>query len=487
MQFENYISYDGLGLADLIQKGETTQQEICDTAINIIEQLNPTLNAVIDLWPEEFRNIPSASTPFHGVPFLVKDLVLQKKGQPLEMGSRLAKGFIPDQNSSLMDAINKLGFTTLGKTTTPELGHGCTTESVATGPTRNPWDTSRSSGGSSGGSAAAVAAGMVPLAHANDGAGSIRIPAACCGLLGLKPSRGRVSAGPAVSEGLFGMGVELGITRSVRDMAALLDGVSHPAPGDPFIIYQPDKAYSQSIREKLEPLRIGFTTTPWYEAPVNAEVKQRVQDAAALCAQFGHHIEEATPQFDYSLMRDACIKAWASGIATWVDGLSQATGRAIDNTTLETATLAMYHYGKSLSASDLLSALGNINQVCRSVGTFFDDYDMLLTPATANVAPLLGTYNQNGPWVNHEDWFDHKGKFPPFLALFNVTGQPAISVPFGLSSEKLPIGVQFVGRFGREDQLLTLAAEIEQAKPWLPDLNTMQRELWTTQQTVNKS
>ncbi|MBW7837823.1 MAG: amidase [Sphingomonadales bacterium] len=493
MKFTDYIEYDATGIAGLIARKEIAAQDACQASLLAVGRLNTILNAVVEVWADEVpptgnrisSTATSVYTPFQGVPFMVKDLVLQRRSRKIEMGSRLAKGLTAQHNSFLMDIIDSLGFVTLGRTATPELGHSCTTESVANGPTRNPWNLDHSAGGSSGGAGAAVAAGIIPLAHANDGAGSIRIPAACCGLLGLKPSRGRVSAGPDTAEGLFGMGVELAIGRSVRDMAAFLDGAAKPMPGDPFVIMKACDSFQAVIKRPPPRLRIAFTVTPWYEAPISTEIIQETYNAAALCAELGHTVEEASPSFDYHTMRAACIMSWASGIKKWADSLAAASGRQINQDTMEAATLAMYHYGASLTASDLLKAMDGLNAVSRAIGPFFETYDVLITPTTAQPAPQLRTYDQNRAHITHDQWFDHKGKFPPFLAAFNVTGQPAMSVPLGMSKAGLPIGIQFVGKFGREDTLLALAAQLEQSRPWQPQLLRMQRALWEKADQLN--
>lgn len=477
MNVEEYMQYDGAGLATLVRKGDVKASELSELALGVIETLNPVINAVLETWRDEA--VPASSEePFAGVPFLIKDILIQRAGRRSELGSRLGIGNVAATNSFLMDRFDALGFHTLGRTTTPELGHGPTTEPLVNGPTRNPWDISRMAGGSSGGAGAAVAAGMVPIAHGNDGAGSIRIPAACCGLVGLKVSRGRISAGPGSAEGLFGMGVELALTRSVRDTAHVLDGVAGPMAGDPFVIRQPSHSYVQAIEQAPRRLRIAVTTKPWYDAPVDREVADAVERTAQLCRELGHEVIEASPSFDYGAMRDACIKLWAAGMSRWAGQLGLATGRPLDETTLEAATLAMVRYGSTLSSSQLLQALDDVNGVCRAVGPFFDDYDCLLTPTTAQTARPIGTFDQNRAVPDQEDWFDRKGRFPPFLALFNVTGQPGISLPVAQDGEGLPIGVQFVGRFGHEEDLLMIARQIEEALDWERRLIGQQRALW---------
>jgi amidase len=463
MTFEDYQAYDALGLAELIRRKAVSREEIQATALDAIERLNPRVNAVL----ETFEGEPAAADgPFAGVPFLVKDLVLHRRDGLLEMGSRLARGLRTPGDTFLMERFRAAGMVTLGRTNTPELGHGCTTEPVANGPTRNPWNPAHMAGGSSGGSAAAVAAGMVPMAHGNDGAGSLRNPAACCGLFTVKPSRGRITLGPDSGDALFGMGCEGVLSHSVRDSATMLDCIAGAAPGDPYVIPTPRHPYAREIERDPSPLRIAVTTDAWSGAPIGEESKAATWNAARLCESLGHHVEEARPDFDYADYRRANIDAWAAGMVTWVDGLAAVNGREPGDDTLEAATLAIYRHGKSLTASQLLAVPAVMNRISRTVGGFFETYDLLLTPVTATPAALLGTYDQNAPGITPEQWFDHKGSFTPFLALFNLTGQPATSVPLYQATNGLPLGVQFAAGFGREDQLFSLAGQLERALPW---------------------
>lgn len=465
MNFKEYRRYDACGLSDLVRKGATTANQLAGLALAAIDEFNPRINAVIETFDGELRHSDS-SGPLYGVPFLAKDLVLHRAGGLLEMGSRLARGMVTPTNTELLLRYRRAGLNLVGRTTTPELGHGCTTEPVLTGPTRNPWDLTRMAGGSSGGSAAAVAAGIVPAAHANDGAGSIRIPAACCGLFGMKPTRGRVSLGPDAGEALFGMGIEHAVTRTVRDSAALLDAAQGPAVGDPYVIPGPPQRYSQAVTMPPPALKIAVATRTWSGAPVEREVIEAVESTARLCESLGHRVEEASPQFNYAEFREACIRGWAAGMTMWIDMLSTATGRVPGPDYLETATLSAYEFGRSLSAKQVLEVPSMLNRICRAVGPFFETYDMLLTPTTSRPAQPLGTYDQNAAGLTTHAWFDHKGSFAPFLALFNVTGQPAMTLPLASSASGLPIGVHFAGRFGEETQLFQLASQLEAARPW---------------------
>lgn len=483
MNLQEYINYDALGLADLVKRGEVTAAELQHCAMQGIESLNSELNAVVEIITPADRMIqtPVIDAGLYGVPFLIKDLVLHRAGGKLELGSRLARGMVTPHDTALMAGFRRSGLVTIGRTNSPEFGHSCTTEPVLNGPTRNPWDTGCMAGGSSGGSAAAVAAGIVPAAHANDGAGSIRNPASCCGIFGLKPTRGRVSPGPDYGDPLLGNGVELAVTRSVRDMAAILDAVSGYVPGDPQIAPPPKESFSAAMRRESGRLKIAFTTTTWSGTAIDKEVAEATRRTAALCESLGHSVEEGSPQFDYEQFRAASIKAWAIFIAAGAIGLSKLGGRAISTETLESATYAMCRYGESLSGLDLIDAMAAFNRVSRQVAPFFSDYDLLLTPVTAKPPQPLGTYNQNAAGLTPESWFDRKGAFTPFLAIFNCTGQPAMSVPLQWSDAGLPLGMQFVGPFGREDLLLNFARQLEQAQPWFQ--KHPRTSLWLTTKT----
>ena len=340
------------------------------------------------------------------------------------------------------------------------------TETVADGICRNPWDLSRSPGGSSGGAAAAVAAGIVPLAHANDGGGSIRIPAACCGLVGLKPTRGRVPIGPGAAEGLSGFGIEFAVTRSVRDAAVLLDAVQGPGVGDPYVIAPPVAPYASALERPPGPLRIAVATGAWSGVPVDAEIRAAVEAVARACESLGHGVEVARPPLDAAAFARANTDLWSASIAHWVVDLCAATGRQADDSTLEQSTLAVYEHGRSLSAVDLLHAEDVFNSVNRDFGRFFQQYDLLLTPTTAQLPWPVGRHASDGGSYTAPGWTDHVFSDAPFTAAFNCTGQPAISLPLARSATGLPIGIQFAARYGREDLLLSLAAVFEQSMPW---------------------
>ncbi len=468
MNASEYLQYDALGLAALVRNGEVTAAELAACAAAMVEQWNPDINAVLEMFADVDAILSDAprGAAFSGVPFLIKDLVIQAQGRLNEMGSRLGAGLVAQADSDLMTRFRRAGLVTLGRTASPEMGYNVATETLQAGICRNPWDLSRSPGGSSGGSAAAVAAGIVPVAHANDGGGSIRIPAACCGLVGLKPTRGRVPIGPGSAEGLYGFGIEFALTRTVRDAAALLDAVQGPGVGDPYVIPAPATSYSLSSQRPPGSLRIGFSAEAWSGVPVDPEIRAALLAVARACEDMGHRVEEARPPLDAEAFARANTDLWSANIAHWVTDICAATGRPANHSTLEQSTLAVHEHGMSLSAVDLLHADDMFNRVSRDFGRFFVDYDLLLTPTTAQLPWPIGQQASDGGDYTARTWTDHVFSVAPFTAVFNCTGQPAIALPLARSAGGLPIGIQFAAGFGREDRLLALAAVFEQAMPW---------------------
>ncbi|MEQ9397039.1 amidase [Haliea sp.] len=467
MDVAEYLQYDGLGLAQLVRSREVTAAELADCALALATDWNPRINALVEVFDDVAASLAAMppDAAFAGVPFLIKDLVLQAEGRRSEMGSRLGQGLVAPADSDLMARFRQAGLVTLGRTTVPEMGYNVATETVACGATRNPWDVSRSPGGSSGGSAAAVAAGIVPLAHANDGGGSIRIPASCCGLVGLKPGRGRVPIGPGAADGLGGLGIEFVLTRTVRDCAAMLDAVQGPGIGDPYVIAPPDRPYAESLQLPAG-LRIAFTAEPWSGVPVDPEIRAALEAIARLLADMGHQVEEAAPALDGDRFAEANTDLWSAHIAHWVVDICAATGRKADSDSLEQATLAIHEHGLRLSAVDLLHAEDYFNRVSRDFGHFFTRHDILVTPTVAQLPWAIGEHASAGGNFTARSWTDHVFREAPFTAVFNVTGQPAISLPLGRSESGLPFGIQFAASQGREDLLLALAARLEQARPW---------------------
>ncbi|MBM4186351.1 MAG: amidase [Gemmatimonadetes bacterium] len=469
MNPSEYAALDGIALAELVAAGHVTAAELADVARAAIDQVNPQLNAVIgplDAVADDAIRHPRRG-PFSGVPFLIKDIGMHYADVPHEMGSRFAKGFRFPHDTELALRFKQSGLVTLGRTNTPEFGCNASTEPVANGPSRNPWNLAHSTGGSSGGSAAAVAAGVVPFAHANDGGGSIRIPAACCGLVGLKPSRGRMPAGPDSDDLIFGMGVELVVSRTVRDTAAVLDATHGPDVGARLFLPSPAAPYRRLIDRPPSRLRVAFTrTSPDGAVPMDPECRRGVERTAALLEELGHLVEEASPVFDHQA---ACLNFLDLAAAFFGGGISlieQLTGRTPSRENLEATTFGVYQYGRDLTAFQLGGAFARINQLARQMGAFFSRYDLWLTPTMAVPPVKLGVMNA-AEELGAPEWIVKILSLAPFTAPFNATGQPAISLPLHHGEDGLPIGIQFVARLGDEASLLQLAKQLEDAAPWI--------------------
>jgi len=466
MNLNEYVTYDGIGLAQLVATGEVTSAELAELAIAAVQQVNPQINAVIEHWSP---TVTEGTGPLAGAPFLIKDLAITSAGRRVELGSRLAQGLVAESDSYLMQRFNAAGLATLGRTTTPEMAFSTETESVLQGPTRNPWDTRLSAGGSSGGSGAAVAAGIVPVAHATDAAGSIRVPASYNGLVGLKPTRGRASNGPALDEVFAGFGVQLGLSRTVRDSAALMDIVQGYAPGDPYYTAAPAEGFLAQVGRDPGRLRIGLLDTPWNGAALDPEIAEATLAVARELEALGHRVERVTAPLGTSW--DSFVQAnahiWCATLVRWIDGLAAATSRPIDLSTLEPATLACYAYGLQARAVEFAGALEVRNLIARSVAGWFDDFDVLLTPTLPRLPHALDTYSRGAQTMDGLQWTARVFEHSPFTPVFNVAGTPAMSLPLAMSRQQgLPIGLQFAARFGAEEVLLRLAGQLEQALPW---------------------
>jgi amidase len=403
------------------------------------------------------------------VPFLLKDLSCHSAGHPFHEGMAFLKerGWTEPEDTALAARFRAAGLVVAGKTNTPELGILPTTEPLAYGPTRNPWDLSRSTGGSSGGSAAAVAAGLVPVAHANDGGGSIRIPASECGLVGLKPSRGRVTSAPEFGDVMGGLTCEHVVTRSVRDTAALLDAVHGMAPGDPYTAPEPTRPYLDEVGADPGSLRIGaMTAAPLGQVAVHADCVRAVDEAAALLESLGHAVEASHPAaLDDPDYTGHFITNWAAGAAWNLDYWSRRTGVTVTEVDVEPLTWALAGLGRASTAAEWLWAREWLQANARAMaGWWADGFDLLLTPTIAEPPPPLGTFDS--PADNPLHGLFRAAELVPFTPPFNVTGQPAISLPLHWNDDGLPIGVQLVAAFGREDVLLRVAAQLETARPW---------------------
>jgi amidase len=469
LSLKDYSSYDGTGLAQLVARKEVSPKELADVALQAAELVNPKLNAILCTLPEQAAGEISGGLPagpFTGVPFLIKEIVLHAKNVRCEMGSKLAQGFVAPEDSELMARFRRAGLVLIGTTQTPELGYNPTTETTLFGPVHNPWHPGHSAGGSSGGSAAAVAAGVVPIAHANDGGGSIRIPASCNGLVGLKPTRDRIPTGPDYADPLCGLACEFAVTHSVRDAAALLDAVAGPDSGASGHPEPPNRPYREEVGAAPGPLRIAWTTTPASGEKIDPECVKAVHETVKLLEGLGHTLIEDRPTYDWDAFLDNVHVIWTAFTAMSVDALSAAFNRKPGPDNLEAVTLACYEDGKRFTAVDLLKAMDHGNIVSRQVAAFFDRVDLLLTPTISRVPAPLGELDQNRAGMTAREWTRQVFTYVSFTPLFNTTGQPAISLPLHWSASGLPVGVQFAARFGDEASLIRLASQIEQAQPW---------------------
>jgi amidase len=463
----DYAAADATDLAELIRRGEVSAAEVLDAFWRAVEACNGTLNAVTRPLPA-YANAAIAqldpSQPLAGVPIVLKDEYQHLPGVPTEHGARISRGFVAARKSELVARMERAGLVVVGKSNLPEFGASVTCEPVAHGICRNPWNLDRTSGASSGGSAAAVASRMVPLGYANDGAGSIRIPASCCGLFGLKPSRGRIPTGPHAAELWNGLVAEHVLTRSVRDSAAVLDAVHGADAGAPYAAPPAPASYLQALQRPPGRLRIGIATAPPAGGVAHPDVVAAATAAATLCEDLGHAVEWASPAHDAVAMNAAIGDLLALHLAHGVDELSLATGITAGPDSVEPANWALAERARRWPATKLLQLQAVFNSVCRDAAPFWERYDLWLTPTLGlppvphgHITPLLGD-----PDLYLQRWFE----FCPFTPLANVLGAPSMSMPLHHGRDGLPAGVCFTAAFGREDLLLALAAQLEAALPW---------------------
>jgi len=466
------LTLDGIGQADLVASGAVSPEELVGAAIERAEQVNPPLNAIIHEFFDEALSAAAGDLPdggFRGVPFLFKDIGASMAGQPLCIGNRVLKEIEMKAplDTSLGEKFVRSGLVTIGKTNTPEFGILPTTEPVAFGPTHNPWDVGRSPGGSSGGSAAAVAAGIVPIAHANDGGGSIRIPASACGLVGLKPSRARVSQAPYVGDSMSGLVSEFVVSRSVRDAARMLDLVHGPEPGDPYAAPPPERPYSDELGEDPGSLTIAFLDTSLTGDPINPEVAARVEAVALGLEELGHRI--VRPELPLSGQEEELyqtfITRWAAGVAENASTIEMILDRPLTGDDVEPLTWALIEKGRTESGADYLHAVNRHQLLSRLVAGLYDGgIDLVMTPTLTDLPQPLGTYDDTGP--DPMEAMDRARHFAAFTGIFNATGQPAISLPLGRSDSGLPIGTQFIAPIWSEDILFRVASQLEQTAMW---------------------
>jgi amidase len=466
MNVTEYAEQDATGLAELIRGGEVTPEEVHAAAVEAVEAVNAEINAVAD-GPWERPLDYAAGGPFAGVPYAIKDLGGIAAGVRVRSGTRLSGAGVPvEHDSYLIGKFRQAGFAGIALTTTPELGFNANTEAVLYGSTRNPWDLDRSVGGSSGGSAALVAAGGVPVAHGGDGGGSLRLPAACNGIVGLRPSRGRTSLGPDCQEALSGLGIEFALMRTMRDCAALLDVLSGPMPGDRYVIKEPLRPWSQELGADPGTLRIALHAESWSDVPVDPEVAAAVEAVGRRLEQLGHRVERATPSFDWEAFVTTMTTVATASVAEVVEDIAAASGMRPGPDTLEATIRTFYEHGRGLTVLEMAQATKHMNAVMRMVGTFFTQWDLLITPTMNTLAPPLGYHDANDPSYDPEGWTRRVFGVCSFTPLFNWAGTPAISLPLGFSSAGLPIGVQLVAPMCDEARLIQLGSLLEEATPW---------------------
>ena len=486
--FEKYDSYDAVGLAELVKKGEVSPADLCEEAIARIEKLNPRINAVVCKIYDSARATakgPLPDGPFTGVPFLLKDLLDALAGVPMTSGSRGYRNYIPAQDSETVRRYKKAGLVILGKTNTPEFGLLGYTEPLLFGPCRNPWNTDHTPGGSSGGSAAAVASGMAPIASGGDGGGSLRIPASCCGLFGLKPSRGRNPTGPEYGEIWQGAVALHVLTRSVRDSAVMLDAMQGAEPGAPYVIAPPERPYREEIARDAGKLVIAMDTASPVGREVHPECVQAVEKTAKLLESLGHRVVEARPNINGKAVAIAYIIMNCGEIAADVKKMEAYLGRKATTNDLELPTRTLGMLGRAISAGEFVAAIREWDQAARAMGKFFQAHDLYLTPTLARPPVKIGELAPKPAERAAMSIFNalHAGKLlqatglvekvaidnfaaTPFTQVPNLSGLPAMSVPLHWSSDGLPVGVQFVAPFANEAVLFRLAAQLEKAAPW---------------------
>jgi amidase len=463
VQLAEYSRCDAIELRRLLAARELHADEVRDAALRAIEAVRP-LNAVVSGPYEDAAG--SDDGPLAGVPFAVKD-TLPEADRPLSFGSRLLDGYVARREATLAQRLRAAGLVSLVRSATPEFAFNTDTAPVLHGATLNPWDPARSPGGSSGGAAALVASGALPVAHGNDGGGSIRIPAAWCGLVGLKPSRGRVPMGPAVGEAVGGFAHEFALTRSVRDAAALLDAVVGPAPGDRYYVARPQTSYAEAVGKRPAPLRVAVHADSFFGTPTEPAVREAAQDAARALQGMGHHVEEACATVNVEALRACMETIWSVDLAGLAATFSRISGREARPGQVEAASWACIRRGRELSALELEAAQAVVNSTSRRWGRFLDDYDLFLCPTAPTAAPPSGVPDQDSDEIaTAGDWLEAVFGLIPFTPLANLTGQPAISLPLGHGADGMPVGVMLTAQTLREDLLLAVAAALEEALPW---------------------
>lgn len=467
LSFDDYVRHDALGLATLIRDGEVTAAEVVDAALARADAVDPAINALVARRDDVVRG--QASGPprdgvFAGVPFVFKDLFCWQEGWPAQAGSNLWKGFVAPVDFTHVRRVAASGAIAVARTASSEYGISISTESAAHGPTRNPWDLERSAGGSSGGTGAAVAAGIVPMGHGSDGGGSIRIPAANCGLFGLKPTRGRNPFGPFAGEGWAGLATQHVLSRSVRDSAAMLDVTQGPEPGEPYACPPPSRPYLEEVETEPGSLRVAFHLTGLGGTALDPVNKAAVADAVDLLQALGHEVEEAHPDVDLAALARAMMTVVGANQRLALESRYAQLGREPEEGDVEAVTRAFAEYGGTVSAADYAEALQAFHRLGRHFGTFFERYDVLVSTVLGQPPAQIGEIRTD--CGDADDFLETVWDRMPVTQFFNITGCPAMSVPLYWSPSGLPIGIHVGAGFGREDLLFRLAGQLERARPW---------------------
>jgi amidase len=470
MKLSEYAHYDALGLAELVATRQVTPKELAHTAADAIAAVNAQVNAVVETYPDRIDGLDESSLgsgPFRGVPFLIKDFLGHEAGRRIDFGSRLCRGVVAQQDSHLCEMFKAAGLNILGRSAAPEYSMSGTTESALHGNTSTPWKHGYSAGGSTGGGMAAVSGGMVPIAHGSDIAGSIRVPASFCGGVGLKPSRGRVSLGPMQDENGYGLGQNFVQARTVRDAAAMLDCVSTPQVGDPYVIPRPAESYAALARQRAPQLRIGWSNKAFMGVTVDAEVAAAVARTAKVLADMGHEVVEDDPAFDGLDAMRHMLDVWFFGFDVRIHGYAKRSGHPIGPDTLEPIVHMIYEHSKTMKAEQFVNAMAALNVMRRRLAGYFTRHDVLVMPSTPRVAEPWGTYNLGRRDVTMDTLIEQiYAGCCQFSLPHNILGTPAISLPLAMHSSGLPIGVQIGAKPAEEHVVLQLAAALEEAMPW---------------------
>ena len=473
--FKEYKEYDALGLSELLQKKEVSAKELLEEAIFLTETLDPLINAV----PQKHFELAMAQAetdlkgPFFGVPFLLKDLHSSLEGTITSDGSRSSAKNVADFTDTLTQRCLDSGLVIFGKTNSPEFGLTVTTEPVLFGPTRNPWNLNHSAGGSSGGAAAAVAAGIIPMAQATDGGGSIRIPASCCGLVGLKPTRARTPKGPKVFEGWAGQSIAHCVSISVRDSALLLDATSGPEIGSPYHApYQKD-SFLSSLEKDPKNLKIAYIVPE--SISIDAEVKDVMTKTISLLESLGHSVESKSIDLPTDEIMTTIAAVISSSLANKIDEMEKQIGKNLDNTMLENVTLQMQKNGKEVLAKDYIQAVKTNHKIGYEVEKMFLDFDILLSPVLAKPPVEIGNIDLNT--TDFADYAEKLSTYTPFTGIFNQSGHPSISLPLYRTPKNLPVGTMLTASFGNESLLFGLARQLEVAEPWEAAIKEMRTQI----------